>query len=634
MAAKGTKVSAAAIPTGPTPEEARLRLDYTIHEVADANLKLKEVFVAALDTASASRVEVARVQAESLEYSTYAVHEIKTLTAEVASLKARLQTASESSAAAAATAAFEFKTERETLTWEASRRENELKREITDIKTRLQGLSNIAEQKHIDDTRIAELEAAVKAERVSATLAFGELERKYISEKISAGRNLEMMRKAEREFAETKALSNVAGAHARILSENKAMSIELIGASTESRLAATRYGSVMESKAILERKAADLQEETVAWGLRCGEQLKVMKERAAKIVSLETTLNQTIENAATAAATALARFVKESEAARTEIAGLRELITLKNLELKTVKRLASNVLSQRTDVEQFFIDALADAKLDVLRRRNLNNATTATATGGGGGVIGGSARGHRSSSASSSYSSTAGGGGVRAISAALTQRSHIISATAMAAAAPPPTRIFTIPLSTLTRSSAMLRKNTTSSTTATTTISSGGGGGNGSSSSSSSVGLPMENHHRAGGGGNGSTSFTIGGIATSALLEKQQNIHHAQNDDDDDETTRVVAVKKPIQARDILISELSPEDRETLLRTLFAHVNGISTTTNSHQHHFQGIGRAAAAEKDSRRRQINDEDEGTATAPIPTIPVLKISTPFGVGLEM
>lgn len=55
---------------------------------------------------------------------------------------------------------------------------------------------------------------------------------------------------------------------------------------------------------------------------------------------------------------------------RLELAGLRSLVTLKNRELRTVKKLAQIVLSQRTEVEQFFLDALTQVKMEVAQRKS------------------------------------------------------------------------------------------------------------------------------------------------------------------------------------------------------------------------------------------------------------------------
>ena len=53
-----------------------------------------------------------------------------------------------------------------------------------------------------------------------------------------------------------------------------------------------------------------------------------------------------------------------------EVNGLRQLVKLKNKELRTIKKLAQTILSQRTDVEQFFLDALSSVKSDIARSKS------------------------------------------------------------------------------------------------------------------------------------------------------------------------------------------------------------------------------------------------------------------------
>ncbi len=53
---------------------------------------------------------------------------------------------------------------------------------------------------------------------------------------------------------------------------------------------------------------------------------------------------------------------KELEEATLDAAGLRRLIAMKNKELKHMKALAATILSQRTETEQFFLEALQEVK--------------------------------------------------------------------------------------------------------------------------------------------------------------------------------------------------------------------------------------------------------------------------------
>jgi len=60
---------------------------------------------------------------------------------------------------------------------------------------------------------------------------------------------------------------------------------------------------------------------------------------------------------------------KELEEAILDAAGLRQLVKLKNKELQRIKNLAQTILNQRTEVEQYFLEALEQVKLEILRQK-------------------------------------------------------------------------------------------------------------------------------------------------------------------------------------------------------------------------------------------------------------------------
>jgi len=49
--------------------------------------------------------------------------------------------------------------------------------------------------------------------------------------------------------------------------------------------------------------------------------------------------------------------------------GLRQLLTIKTKEMRRIKKLARNILEQRTELEQFFLDALDEVKREVNKRK-------------------------------------------------------------------------------------------------------------------------------------------------------------------------------------------------------------------------------------------------------------------------
>jgi hypothetical protein len=65
---------------------------------------------------------------------------------------------------------------------------------------------------------------------------------------------------------------------------------------------------------------------------------------------------------------------KELEDATLDASGLRRLLKMKNQELRQMKALATTILSQRSDVEQFLLEALQEVR-DVIRREKMKSVS-------------------------------------------------------------------------------------------------------------------------------------------------------------------------------------------------------------------------------------------------------------------
>jgi hypothetical protein len=59
----------------------------------------------------------------------------------------------------------------------------------------------------------------------------------------------------------------------------------------------------------------------------------------------------------------------ETESSRAEIAKLQKMLELKTREMTKVKKLARNILEQRTETERFFLEALNDVKKEIAAHR-------------------------------------------------------------------------------------------------------------------------------------------------------------------------------------------------------------------------------------------------------------------------
>ena len=87
-------------------------------------------------------------------------------------------------------------------------------------------------------------------------------------------------------------------------------------------------------------------------------QSQQIKEAHSKISSLETSLQDVIHNMSNQKEDIVKRAAAQIEDAKTEAEGLRRLVKLKSREVRNIRRLAQEVLMQRSDVETFLLSSL------------------------------------------------------------------------------------------------------------------------------------------------------------------------------------------------------------------------------------------------------------------------------------
>ncbi|NXL07256.1 BBOF1 factor, partial [Mesembrinibis cayennensis] len=63
------------------------------------------------------------------------------------------------------------------------------------------------------------------------------------------------------------------------------------------------------------------------------------------------------------------QVLTESQASTVEIKKLQQLLEMKDREMNRVKKLARNILNERTEVERFFLDALEHVKQEIISSR-------------------------------------------------------------------------------------------------------------------------------------------------------------------------------------------------------------------------------------------------------------------------
>lgn len=88
-----------------------------------------------------------------------------------------------------------------------------------------------------------------------------------------------------------------------------------------------------------------------------------------KVVSLENALTYMTTEFEAEVLKLQQKAIIENQAGLVEIDKLQQLLQMKDREMNRVKRLAKNILDERTEVEQFFLDALYEVKQQILASR-------------------------------------------------------------------------------------------------------------------------------------------------------------------------------------------------------------------------------------------------------------------------
>lgn len=84
-----------------------------------------------------------------------------------------------------------------------------------------------------------------------------------------------------------------------------------------------------------------------------------------KVLTLEQSLSHMAREFTTEKRAIAERHRIETEASKIELAKLQRVIELKTKEMNKVKRLAKNILDQRTELERFFLESLEQVKLEI-----------------------------------------------------------------------------------------------------------------------------------------------------------------------------------------------------------------------------------------------------------------------------
>jgi hypothetical protein len=195
------------------------------------------------------------------------------------------------------------------------------------------------------------------------------LENKFYEEKVKLQRQFAAKLLELKKFAHDEALTRLGETTKHLYVENKTIAEELhIHVQEAEQLKQKKKVLEDDNKRLL--REVDLQEESAQEYARQNQaQKKEIYNLRQRIKDVEEELLQLRNSKTNYNSAATTKSKKELDEAKMDSEALRQLLDIRTKELKKIRKLARQVLDQRTELEQFFLDALEEVKREVVKSR-------------------------------------------------------------------------------------------------------------------------------------------------------------------------------------------------------------------------------------------------------------------------
>ena len=234
----------------------------------------------------------------------------------------------------------------------------ELKSKLEAADADLLSVEMYRNERDIYDSKLQSLEKSLQEQRQQLFDALDDQERKFLEEKAQLLKDLDDQKLVFREIELKEARMAMGEEAKKILADNNRMHEELkfhhaatADLHTEKTTLITQLKSTKRDVAILNEKELEYAKQTYY-------KTKEIKSLRERIEYLENNLSLNIEKYKTKTKELKTEVSKELEDANVDATGLRRLLQIKNKELRHMKSLAATILGQRSETEQFFLEAL------------------------------------------------------------------------------------------------------------------------------------------------------------------------------------------------------------------------------------------------------------------------------------
>ncbi|XP_005096741.1 basal body-orientation factor 1 isoform X2 [Aplysia californica] len=193
----------------------------------------------------------------------------------------------------------------------------------------------------------------------------GRMEQKFFEEKMRLQQEANQKIAELAEKAHTEAISNLDETTKSVYKENVRLTEALNYHMKEGDLLKKERDRLQEENDNLkqEKEVTDMMVQDKV--VQVKQQKETIKELSDKIKTLEKSLSHVVREFETEQKSIVQRSETENQAGKVELVKLQRVIELKTREMNKVKRLAKNILDERTELERFFLMSLEQVKAEV-----------------------------------------------------------------------------------------------------------------------------------------------------------------------------------------------------------------------------------------------------------------------------
>lgn len=241
-------------------------------------------------------------------------------------------------------------------------REDTLNKRVNELKSELDSVLDFKERKDEVEQEMERLRGETNQLKSEQSIREAELERKYVEQnrqlRQEYQQKLEDMRRSTEEDMDERLDANTR----RILEQNRQMANELQKQSEQTESLRQSNTALQNELNKLKRQLSvktDMESQYATRGSQLNREVKKAKEKSS---SLESSLNQALRDKDYEISRATKHAQEQIDASQREAADLKRLLQLRTRELQSIKRLAQEVLSQRSDAERFLVHALEEVR--------------------------------------------------------------------------------------------------------------------------------------------------------------------------------------------------------------------------------------------------------------------------------